>query len=99
VGWDREGRFRSESDLAVQFAMALDNLLEALRAAGGAPGDLAHLRIFTTDVPQYRARLRELGALYRERVGKHFPPMVLAGVTELFEPAALVEIEGLAYVD
>jgi enamine deaminase RidA (YjgF/YER057c/UK114 family) len=99
VGWDSEGRFESKDDLAAQFAQALDNLLTALRAAGGAPGDLAFLRIFTTDVPQYRARLRELGAIYRDRVGKHFPPMLLAGVTELFEPEALVEIEGLAYVD
>ena len=47
----------------------------------------------------YRAQLKELGAAYRERMDRHFPAMVLAGVTELFDPEARVEIEGIAYVD
>ena len=98
IGWNSEGKVTSD-DLVEQFALALDNLLEVLRAANGQPTDIASLRIFTTDVPQYRARLKELGAAYRARIGKHFPAMVLAGVTELFEPGTLVEIEGLAYVE
>jgi len=98
IGWDRSGRVVSD-DLVEQFGTALDNLLVVLHAANGKPTDIAQLRIFTTDVPQYRARLKELGAAYRGRLGKHFPAMVLAGVTELFEPGTLVEVEGLAYVE
>jgi len=99
IGCDESGRIEQPDDLVAQFGKALDNLLVALRAAGGEPTDIARLRIFTTDVPAYRAHLKELGAVYRERMGKHFPAMVLAGITELFEPGSQVEIEGIAYVD
>jgi enamine deaminase RidA (YjgF/YER057c/UK114 family) len=98
IGWDRSGRIVSD-DLVEQFATSIDNLLEALRAAGGKPTDLALLRIYCTRVPEYRARLRELGDAYRKRLGRHFPAMCLLGVTELFTPGSLVEIEGLAYVE
>jgi enamine deaminase RidA (YjgF/YER057c/UK114 family) len=99
VGSDRTGRIVAPGDLVRQFEQALDNLAVALSEAGGRPEDLAQLRIFTTDVASYRAHLRELGVAYRERFGKHFPAMVLAGVVDLFDPEALVEVEGLAYVD
>ena len=99
VACDTSGRIETPDDLVAQFGKALDNLLEALRAAGGAPEDVAQLRIYCTHVNVYRASLKELGAAYRERFGKHFPAMSLAGVTELFDPQAIVEIEGLAYVD
>ena len=98
VGCDISGAIESPGDLVRQLGKALDNLLVALREAGGSATDLAQLRIFTTDVAGYRSNLRELGVAYRERFGKHFPAMVLAGVTELFHPEAMVEIEGLAYV-
>ena len=98
IGWDKSGRIVSE-DLVAQFAKSIDNLLDALRAAGGKPEDLALLRIYCTRVDLYRARLKELGEAYRKRLGRHFPAMCLLGVTELFVPGTLVEIEGLAYVD
>ncbi|MHC4547721.1 MAG: RidA family protein [Planctomycetota bacterium] len=98
IGCDESGRIERPDDLVAQFARALDNLLLALRAAGGAPTDLALLRIYTTDVPAYRGHLEELGRAYRARLGKHYPAMCLVGVTELFEPGTLVELEGLAYV-
>jgi len=99
VGSDGEGRIVDVGDLVAQFERAMRNLLVALRAAGGEPSDLAFLRIYTTDVATYRARSRELGAAYRASFGKHFPAMALLGVQELFDPEALVEVEGLAYVD
>ncbi len=98
IGWDGTGRLVSD-DLVAQFAKSIDNLLEALRAAGGKPEDLALLRIYCTRVDLYRARLVEIGEAYRKRLGRHFPAMCLLGVTELFTPGSLVEIEGLAYVD
>jgi enamine deaminase RidA (YjgF/YER057c/UK114 family) len=98
IGWDKNGKIVSE-DLVAQFGKALDNLLEALASAGGKAEDLALLRIYCTRVPEYRAKLKELGAAYRKRFGRHFPAMALLGVTELFTPGSLVEIEGLAYVE
>jgi enamine deaminase RidA (YjgF/YER057c/UK114 family) len=99
IGSDATGRIAWPDDLVAQFAKALDNLLAALRAAGGVPTDVALLRIYTTQVDTYRRSLKELGAAYRERFGKHYPAMCLLGVTELFAPGTLVEIEGLAYVE
>jgi len=98
IGWDKTGKVVSE-DLVEQFALALDNIVDALRAAGGKPTDLALLRIYCTRVPEYRARLKELGGAYRKRFGRHFPAMCLLGVTELFVPGTWIEIEGLAYVE
>ncbi|MHC4938422.1 MAG: RidA family protein [Planctomycetota bacterium] len=99
VGCDGDGRIVSPGDLVEQFGLAVKNLRIALEAAGGKPTDLAFLRIYTTEVATYRARAKELGVAYREHFGKHFPAMALLGVHELFDPEALVEIEGLAYVD
>ncbi len=98
IGWDRSGKLVSP-DLVAQFGKAIDNLLEALKAAGGKPEDLALLRIYCTRVDLYRTKLKELGAAYRRRLLRHFPAMALLGVTELFTPGALVEIEALAYVE
>jgi enamine deaminase RidA (YjgF/YER057c/UK114 family) len=99
VGCGGDGRIETPGDLVAQFDRALGNLMVALRAAGGEATDLAFLRIYVTEVATYRARVKELGAVYRKRLGKHFPPMALLGVHELFDPEALVELEGLAYVD
>jgi enamine deaminase RidA (YjgF/YER057c/UK114 family) len=99
IGCDASGRIERPDDLVAQFAKALDNLLAALRAAGGEPTDLALLRIYTTEVETYRRNLKQLGVAYRERFGRHYPAMSLIGVTELFAPGTLVEIEGLAYVE
>lgn len=99
IGCDAAGRIEHPDDLVAQFKKTLDNLLAALRAAGGQPTDVALLRIYTTEVDTYRSRLKELGAAYRERFGRHYPAMCLLGVTELFAPGTLVEIEGLAYVE
>ncbi len=99
IGCDATGRIEHPDDLVAQFSRTLDNLLVALRAAGGAPTDVALLRIYTTEVDTYRKSLKQLGAAYRKRFGRHYPAMCLIGVTELFAPDTLVEIEGLAYVE
>lgn len=79
-----------------QFELALANVIEALRAAGGEPTDLVSLVMYATDVAAYRASLADVGAAYRRLVGRHFPAMALVGVTELVEPKAMIEIIGTA---
>ena len=68
----------------------------ALRAAGGEPESLVSLQMFVTDVPGYKASMREIGQAWRKRFGRHYPAMGLFGVTELFEPEAQVELMGVA---
>jgi enamine deaminase RidA (YjgF/YER057c/UK114 family) len=97
VAHDPEGRVHGET-MAAQFALALDNVLEALRAAGGRAEHLVSLQIFVTDVEAYRAARSELGQCWKDRLGRHYPAMALLGVTELFDPAAMVELVGVAVV-
>jgi enamine deaminase RidA (YjgF/YER057c/UK114 family) len=82
--------------IAEQFDIAAGNLVTALRAAGGEPSDLVSLQVFTTVVGEYKASLRELGEVWRAHFGRHYPAMGLFGVTELFDPAAKVELMGVA---
>jgi enamine deaminase RidA (YjgF/YER057c/UK114 family) len=95
IGW-KDGVFDAK-DLAGQFAQALDNVLGVLAAAHAHPNDLAEMTIYVTDMAAYRAVRRELGPIWRARLGTHFPAMALVAVTELVEPEALVEIAAVAY--
>jgi enamine deaminase RidA (YjgF/YER057c/UK114 family) len=79
-----------------QFEQALDNLLTALAAAGGQPADLVSLTIYLVDVEDYQAHGREIGAAWRRLTGTGYPAMAGVGVTRLWDPAALVEIQGIA---
>jgi enamine deaminase RidA (YjgF/YER057c/UK114 family) len=81
-----------------QFEQALTNLLTALAAAGGGPGDLVSLTIYIVDVEDYQAHGREIGAVWRRLAGTDYPAMAGVGVTRLWVPEALVEIQGVAAV-
>ncbi len=81
-----------------QFELALENVLTALAAAGGRPEHLASLTIYAVDLADYRARGREIGAVWRRLAGREYPAMAAVGVTRLWDAAALVEIQGYAVV-
>jgi enamine deaminase RidA (YjgF/YER057c/UK114 family) len=83
---------------AEQFEVALGNVVAALAGAGGGPEHIVSLVMYATDVAAYRASLAEVGAAYRKLVGRHYPAMALVGVTELVEPAAMIEIIGTAVI-
>jgi enamine deaminase RidA (YjgF/YER057c/UK114 family) len=86
------------SDIVEQFERALINLLTALRAAGGQPEHLASLTIYATDLRDYQRHGKELGAVWRKLVGQGYPAMAAVGVSELWDAAAMVEIQGLAVI-
>jgi len=88
-----------EGDVVAQFELALANLLVALDAAGGRPDQLATLTIYLVDVDGYRARANEIGRVWRRLVGTHYPAMAAVGVSRLWDPEALVEVQGVAVVD
>ncbi len=97
IGWDEHGAFAA-AELVPQFARALDNVIAVVRAAGGAPEDIATMTVYVTDLAAYRSAQKELGTAWRARLGKHFPAMALVGVAGLVEPQAVVEIQATAYV-
>lgn len=82
--------------LPEQFAVALANLLTALRAAGGSPADLARVTVYATDVDDYRAHAPELGHIWRRLAGRDYPAMAVIGAARLWDEQALVEIDGVA---
>ena len=96
IGWDEQGALGS--GLVAQFARALDNVVAVVRAAGGAPEDIATMTVFVTDIAAYRSAGKEIGAHWRSLLGKHFPAMTLVAVSALVEPSAVVEIQATAYV-
>jgi enamine deaminase RidA (YjgF/YER057c/UK114 family) len=98
VGWNADGVFEAK-DLVGQFATALDNVLAVLRVAHGHVDDLAEMTIYVTDMVAYRAARKQLGPIWRQRMGSHYPAMALVAVSALVEPDALVEIQAVAYLE
>lgn len=95
IGWDEQQRLVSE-DFAAQFERALRNVLAVVREAGGAPGSIGRMTVYVTDRREYLARRAELGAAWRELLGRHYPAMTLVEVRALLEEGAKVEIEATA---
>jgi enamine deaminase RidA (YjgF/YER057c/UK114 family) len=90
------GQIGSGATIVEQFDSAAGNMLVALGAAGGEASDLVSLQVFVTDVAAYKESMPALGVVWRKHFGRHYPAMGLFGVTELFEPDALVELMGVA---
>lgn len=81
-----------------QFELALANLLQALRAAGGRPDQLASLTVYILDMADYQQHSPEIGGVWRRLVGHDYPAMAGIGVSRLWDPAALVEVQGFAVI-
>ncbi|WP_405888742.1 RidA family protein [Streptomyces sp. NBC_01136] len=92
---DTDGKVVGET-LPEQFGKALTNLLTALRAAGGAPADLARVTVYATDVADYRRHAPELGHIWRRLAGRDYPAMAVIGAARLWDEQALVELDGFA---
>ena len=97
IGWTADQRFESDV-FAEQAALALRNVVEVLACAGAKPEHLVRLTWYVTDKREYLGSLKELGAAYREIIGRHYPAMALVQVVTLVEDRAKVEIEAIAVV-
>ncbi len=95
IGWDANRRLVGPGFMT-QFGQALRNCVELVRAAGGAPGHIVRFTMFCHDKSDYIDRLREVGSVYREIMGDHYPAMSLVEVADLVEDGALIEIEATA---
>jgi enamine deaminase RidA (YjgF/YER057c/UK114 family) len=95
IAWNSEQRMVSD-DFIEQFAQALGNVIAVVRAAGGTASDIAQLRVYVTDKQAYTTNLKQVGAAYRELMGRHYPAMALVEVAALVEDLAQVEIEAIA---
>ena len=97
IGWDETETFQSD-DFVEQVRQTLMNTLAVLAEAGAGPEHVVRMTWYITDRAEYLARGREIGAVYRELMGKNFPAMAMVQVVALMEARAKVEIETTAVV-
>ncbi len=92
IGWNTQGCFETD-DLVEQTRQALRNCVDVVRAAGGDAHHIVRMTWYLRDKREYQARLKEIGAAYRDIVGRHYPAMSAIQVSDLIEDRAKVEIE------
>jgi enamine deaminase RidA (YjgF/YER057c/UK114 family) len=97
VGWDAEGRFRTD-DFVGQARQALANIVAVLAEGGARPEHIVRMTWYVLDKREYLDAGRELGAAYRDVIGRHYPAMSAVQVAGLMEERARVEIEATAVV-
>jgi enamine deaminase RidA (YjgF/YER057c/UK114 family) len=96
IGWDEKGVF--PPDFVCQVRQALDNIVRLLAEAGTTPQSVVRLVWFVTDLAAYTGNLKDIGKVYRDAFGAHYPAMTLVQVVRLVEPQAMVEIEATAVI-
>ena len=92
IGWNSQQQFETD-DFIAQTAQALRNILAILQAGGAGAEHMVRMTWYIIDRDEYVARLKELGAVYREVMGRNFPAMSCVEVSRLVEARAKVEIE------
>jgi enamine deaminase RidA (YjgF/YER057c/UK114 family) len=97
VGWDTQQKFHSE-DIAAQFDQALANVLAVLAEAGGESRHICRMTAYCCDKPAYLAARRELGSIWRRRMGSHYPAMSMIFVSDLLDSPGKIELEATAVV-
>lgn len=97
IGWNAQQEFESEG-FVDQFRQTLENIKTLLNEAGAGPEHLVRLTWFITDRDAYLGSQKEMGAVYRDVIGRHYPPMSVVQVVKLVESQAKIEIEATAVI-
>lgn len=95
IGWNAQQEFETD-DFVDQVAMALRAIVAVLAEAGATPQHLVRLTWYVTDKHEYLDNLKNIGRVYKEIIGRHYPAMALVQVVALVEDRAKVEIEATA---
>jgi enamine deaminase RidA (YjgF/YER057c/UK114 family) len=97
VGWDEQQKFQSE-DIVPQFEQALKNIVAVLAEAGARPEHICRMTAYCCDKPAYLAARRQLGKLWVQYIGRHFPAMSMIFVSDLLDNPGKIELEATAVV-
>ena len=97
IGWDAGARLVSQ-DFVGQARQALRNVVEVLSQAGAKPEHIVRMIWYVVDKKEYLDAHKQLGAVYREIIGRHYPAMTAVQVAGLIEDGARVEIEVTAVI-
>jgi enamine deaminase RidA (YjgF/YER057c/UK114 family) len=99
VATDKAGTVVGRGDLVAQFRQVCENLKALLLARGGQMNDIVKLTMYVLSKADYKAKAKDIGLVYREYFGRHFPAMTLVEVKGLYDDDCAIEIEGVAVVD
>ncbi|MBC3935533.1 RidA family protein [Undibacterium rugosum] len=97
IGWDGQGVFHTD-DFAGQVRQTLANIVAVLAEAKARPEHIVRMTWYVVDKAEYVAAYKDIGVVYRELIGSHFPAMTAVQVAALIEDRAKVEIEVTAVV-
>ncbi|MCB2100169.1 MAG: RidA family protein [Rhodobacterales bacterium] len=97
VGWTGDEVFETD-DFAGQLRQALHNIVDTLAEAGGRPEHIVRLTWYIGDKKEYLAQQKEIGAAYRDIMGRHWPVMAVIQVAGFIEDGAKLEIEATAII-
>lgn len=97
IGWNGQCVFESD-DLVAQIGQTLRNIVAIAAAGGAGPEHIVSMTWYLLDRKEYSARLKEIGVVYRDVIGRSFPAMTAVQVAGLIEDRAKVEIQALAVV-
>jgi enamine deaminase RidA (YjgF/YER057c/UK114 family) len=97
VGWDENQKFQSQ-DIVPQFEQALKNIVAVLAEAGAKPERICRMTAYCCDKPAYLAARRQLGKLWMQYIGRHFPAMSMIFVSDLLDNPGKIELEATAVV-
>ena len=92
IGWNKDWVFETH-DFIGQCRQALQNIVDVLAEAEAGPEHITRMTWYITDREEYLKRGVELGAVYREIIGKNYPVMTAVQVVALMENEAQIEIE------
>ena len=97
IGWTGQGAWEAK-DFAGQFRQSIKNIISVLNEAGGKPEHIVRLTWYVIDKQEYLGALKDVGAAYRELMGRHYPTMAVVQVSGLVEDEARLEIEATAVI-
>ena len=89
-----DGTAMHAGDLVAQFRLAWSNLKDSLAVAGMDPSNIVRLNMYTTDVDAFMTAAGDIVPIFAGDGCK--PVSTLLGVTRLFEPEIMVELEATA---
>ena len=92
IGWNAQQQFETD-DFIEQTRQTLQNVVAVLKEAGAGPEHMVRMTWYVIDRVEYNARLKELGGVYRDVIGRDIPAMTCIEVSALMEERAKVEIE------
>jgi len=100
VSWDENAQLIGKDDLATQSEQAYLNVARALDGAGATTDDITHVTVYVVGYnPETGKQVMEGRRRAADRLGVDFQhPGTFVGVTSLFHPDYLIEVQATAVV-